>query len=170
MTGALVLAGLGATVGVIGKALGLFGGKKADSMQKMVPVLNAMGSVSEQQFIAAQSAFKNMKESINKTKPERLDSMKSMIQATAILAASPVGLMMAPAIASTLAGSTAAPTPPSVGAASTSSTQKLSLSVDVPIVLEIGGDRFKKHVLNLVKRADSNTMTAALNKRAPAPD
>jgi hypothetical protein len=167
MTGAVVLAGLGATVGVLGKALGFFRGKKADSFKKMVPVLDAMGSVSEQQFIAAQNAFKGMKESINKTEADQLDDYSRMLGRMA--AAAKFEALLGPRIASAVVGRTAGPTQGPGPRADAGSTQNLSLSVDVPIKLEIGGKALDDHILKLTKDAEAGTMRAALqNRGAPA--
>jgi hypothetical protein len=155
--GALVLAGVGVAIGGLAYAFGKFKGKD-DGIDDLIPVMQSVGNISQGQFELAQKTFESIKKSINATEVNKMEGLGNLF-----------GDIHIHYIQTATRVSSGAATRDNAAGNNRSSAESISLSVDTPIHIDIGGRPLDKYILKLVSESETSEMRAAVQKQGVTP-
>jgi len=155
--GAAVLAGVGVAIGGLAYAFGKFKGKD-DGIDDLIPVMQSVGNISQGQFELAQKTFESIKKSINATEVNKMEGLGNLF-----------GDIHIHYIQTATRVSSGAATRDNATGNNRSSAESISLSVDTPIHIDIGGRPLDKYILKLVSESETSEMRAAVQKQGVTP-
>ena len=148
---------------VLGKLLGVFK-KEKNEAQEMAKVFEKLGGVD---LDKAQTAFKSIAASINTTQIDQLEGYSKMAGRMAMLAATPAGIIMAPAIANVLMRNTSPATQatPAAGPQQLATTASGDGKVLGEIKITFDNAMFDDKVVKLVKNEGGLEILDAVENR-----